>query len=61
MKTTRRKEVLPSPLRLIIYMALIAAICFLNCLILEAKSRSRDTVARGNFEIMNVNLPLTNF
>jgi hypothetical protein len=61
MKTTTRKEALPSPLRLIIYMVLIAAICFLNCLSLEAKSRSGDTVAKGNFEIINVNLPVAQY
>ncbi len=61
MKTTTRKEALPSPLRLIIYLALIAAICFLNCLSLEAKSRPGDTVAKGNFEIINVNLPVAQY
>ena len=61
MKTTTRKEALPSPLRLIIYMALIAAICLLNCLSLEAKSRPGDTVAKGNFEIINVNLPVAQY
>ena len=61
MKTTTRKEALPSPLRLIIYMALIAAICFLNCLSLEAKSRPGDTVAKGNFEIININLPVAQY
>jgi len=42
-------------------MALIAAICFLNCLSLEAKSRSGDTVAKGNFEITNINLPVAQY
>jgi len=61
MKTTTRKEALPSPLRLIIYMALIAAICFLNCLTLEAKSRTGDTVGKGNYEIINVNLSVAQY
>ena len=42
-------------------MALIAAICILNCLSLEAKSRPGDTVAKGNYEIINVNLSVVQY
>ena len=37
MKTTGGKEAFPSPLRLMFYLALIAAFCALNCLTVDAE------------------------
>jgi hypothetical protein len=47
MKTTSGKEAFPSPLRLIFYLALIAAFCALNCLTVDAKIKPPP---RGNAE-----------
>ena len=40
MKTTASREDFPSPLRLVIYLALIAAIGALNCLTLDTGMKS---------------------
>ena len=61
MKTTAKKEAFPSPLRLVIYLAVIAAFCVLNCLSLEAKIITGDPVTKGEYEIITTDLPVVQY
>jgi hypothetical protein len=51
MKTTVSKEALPSPLRLLIYLALIAVFCALNYLAIDAKIDSSALVGKAENEV----------
>jgi hypothetical protein len=57
MKTTGSREAFPSPLRLVIYLALIAAFCALNCLTVDAKSKSPPPTGKVRNEILFETLP----
>jgi hypothetical protein len=51
MKTIRSKNALPSPLRLVIYLALIAAFCLLNCLIMNVRIKGQALVEQEGREL----------
>jgi hypothetical protein len=52
MKTKVSKEALPSPLRLVIYLALIAALCALNYLAMDSKIDPSALVGKAENEIL---------
>jgi hypothetical protein len=60
MKSPKNYE-FPSLPRFVIYIALIAGFCFLNCLTLEARVRTENPVTKGNYGIMNAKLSVAEF
>jgi hypothetical protein len=57
MKTTKLKEDFPSPMRLLIYLVLVAALCTLNCLTAKANVNPPPHVDNSGYIIRNINLP----
>lgn len=62
MKTKKPKEAFPSPMRLFIYLALVAALCTLSCLTAEAKDRpgeqgSKEKINNVKLTVVQYSLP----